>query len=415
MPPTDDNTVQFTLKPVTNGLGHIADDTYTAALDSASQGGDDLQEWFDSTNQTADFWNWMYENPDDAFAPGQDPEGNPIQMASNGNLDMRNGVFSRNLPDELDGLTDADINRDDPPIAGIGTIQTRNTTSKVSQTLTLSLGVAGLPPSLVLTKALFGDLIQPAYKNFRTYINKSTKAFKEASEVESPDIDPQELAEEPAADASAEAEELSGEIVEEGAEYLAIEWGSVVGEVAGVGVIAALPLIFQFLGEKLINSVSIHNLTDIDFSWDILLQKHGETTVMPKDQVNRKLPKMDYNTDSWGDHTTVKVAYDAEFQFINSSDLGSIGYVLSLTPSNGSPEAKAVVSIPWAGKNTIWVGQSDDDPDKIYGDHSSPDDRLSVTADFGTYTVTWAISKLQGQTGGQYFYGILGTIKPKTS
>ncbi|QKW48264.1 hypothetical protein [Streptomyces buecherae] len=414
MSPTDENTVQFVLKQVTKGLGHIVDDDYLNALDSASEGGEPLEEWFDSTNQTADFWNWMYYNQDDAWAPGVDPDGNPIQMASNGNLDMRNGVFSRDLPDELDGLTDADINRDDPPIAGIATIQTRNTTSQVSQTLTLSLGIAGLPPSLTLTKALFADLIKPAYKNCRTYFNKSTKEFKEASEVESPDIDPQELAEGPAADASAEAEELGGEIAEQGAEYLAIEWGSVVGEVAGIGVITALPLIFEFIGEKLLNTVSIHNLTDIDFTWDLLLQKHGETTVMPKDQVYRKLPKMDYNTDSWGDHTTVKVAYDAEFQFINSSDLGSIGYVLSLTPSDGSPEAKAVVSIPWAGKNTIWVGQSGDDADTIYKDHSTPDDRLSVTADFGTYTVTWAITALEGTQGGQYFYGVHGTIRPKS-
>src|SRR5205814_1910275 len=146
---------------------------------------------------------------------------NPIQMASNGNVDMRNGAFYRGSNDGT-ALAAYAAAGSDPPIVGIGTIQTHNTTSGLTRNISFGLGLLGIPPGIYLSKKLFADLLKPVYSNFKTWITKMSKQFKEASEVEDPQIDPEEESEEPADDASGEIGEVGGELAEEGAEYLTI-------------------------------------------------------------------------------------------------------------------------------------------------------------------------------------------------
>ena len=151
----------------------------------------------------------------------------------------------------------------------------------------------------------------------------------------------------------------------------------------------------NYLGHDMVNSVVINNLTDQDFEWTILGQEWGKASVLPAAVGGSNvIPKMHHNTDSWGDKTTVKVAYEARFQFINSNDLGSIGYVLGLQPKGGGTQAKLVASVPWAGDNTIWVGQSNDSPDAIYSQHSNPDGRTQRQRDAPRFP-------LQGDDGHQ--------------
>jgi hypothetical protein len=348
---------------------------------------------------------------EDPFAPGTDPDGNPIQMSSNGNLNMRMGAFWRG-PDA--GLTADHVTAaDDPPIFGIATIQTHNTTSGLSGEISFGLGLAGIPVGIKLSSALFADLLKPVYANLKTAVTKLATKFRAEAETESPSIDAEEVAEEPLSEASDELEAIGGELGEEGAEYLAIDWGSVGLESAGLGVLAAIPLIVSYLGHDMVNSVVINNLTNQDFEWTVLGQEWGKASVLPAAVGgSNAIPKMDYNTDSWGDKTTVKVAYEARLQFINSNDLGSIGYVLGLQPKGGGTQAKLVASVPWAGDNTIWVGPSNDSPDSIYSQHSDPDGRTSVTATFPGYKVTMGINKLSGKTDNAYFYGIVVVIEP---
>lgn len=405
-----DKTASLQLVPNTAGFAHILDDNLEAALDKAKQGGDPTQQWFDAQNQTADFWGWIADHtgPDDnPFAPAVDPQGNPIQIASNGNVEMRNGAFYRGTGQPAAPAKPGDP----PPIVGIGTIQTHNTTSAISRDISFGLGLVGIPGGIVLTKKLFADLVSPAYKNFKTWITKDASQFKQATQTETPEIDPEAESEGPIDEATGQLEKVGGQLAEDGAEYLTIDWTTVVGEVAGLGVIAAIPMLVSFLAHKMVNSVEIHNLTDTEFSWDVLAQVHGQPSIMPQQDKGKVIPKMDYNTDSWGDKTTVKVAYAADFQFINSTDYTDIGYLLSLTPASGGPAAKALVSIPWSGDNTIWAGQSDDTPERLWYLHSQPDGRLSVTATFGSFKITWSISKLRGETDGAYFYGVLGLIE----
>lgn len=408
-----DNTITVSLVPITQGTPNVYDDNLQAAIDAAKAGGDATQSYFDAANQTADYWNWFATTQgsgDDPWAPGTDPDGNPIQMASNGNLDMRMGAFFRSSGE---GLTaDHVAAADSPPIVGIASIQTNNTTSNLSGDISFGLGLAGIPAGIVLSKALFGDLIKPVYANLKTAVGKLVESFKDSAEVESPDIDPEAEAEGPLDEASGTEEEIVGDLAEEGAEYLSVEWGSVLMEGAGLGAVMAIPMIVGFLGHKMVNSVVINNLTDDDFEWQLLEQVHGKASVLPAKDTASTIPKMDYNVDSWGDKTTVKVAYEARFQFINSTDLGSIGYVLSLAPAGGAGQTATIaVSVPWAGSNALWVGSSDADPQSIYDQYTNPDGQLSKSATFGDYSVTLGINKLTGETDGAYFYGLMVAIE----
>lgn len=412
---TSDNTVSIQLTPITSGSTppNIADDAFNAAIQAAKAGGSATQAYFDSVNQTADYWNWLTDTAnsgEDPWADGVDPDGNPIQMSSNGNLDVRMGTFYR-PPATGDGHVAAAAG-DPTPVVGLATIQTHNTTTAVSGDISFGLSLVGLPPGIVLSGKLFKDLVKPVYSNLKTAVNKIASRFKQSSQVEDPSIDPESEVEDPIKEVDGTLENVGGDLGEEGAEFLSIEWGSVIGEAAGLGVLAAIPLIVSFLGHKMINSVMIQNLTDTDFTWS-LSQEWGKASVLPDPKENNKIPKKDYNTDSWGDKTTVKVCYEARMQFINTTDYSDIGWVLGLTPADGSPELTALSYVPWAGDNIIWAGQSSGSDDDMWNDHTQmPDEQLSVTGTTGKYKVTISINALHGETDGAYFYGTLVVIEP---
>ncbi len=413
--PTPQNTVKIALQPITKGSTppNIHDDKFVSAVSAAKAGGDATQHYFDAVNQTAEYWSWLTQvlgRKEDPWADGVDPQGNPIQMSSSGNLDVRMGAFYRPPVNGAEGHVFKE--GDDPPVVGIATFQTHNTTTSISSDISFGLSLAGLPPGIVIGSKLFKDLIKPAYGNMKVLFNKLAEKMKSSAEVEDPDIDPAEEAEDPISEAEGDIGDIGGELAGEGAEFLAIDWGSVVAEVGGLGVLAAIPLIVSFLGHKMVTSVMINNLTNTDFTWSIKDQVWGKASVLPSQDSNNKIPKMDYNVDSWGDRTTVKCSYEARMQFINSNDYGSIGWVLGLKPADADQELATVVSIPWAGDNTIWTGQLTGDAGDLYTRHSNPDGRLTVGATVGKYKSTISTTKLSGKTEDAYFYGILVVIEP---
>lgn len=409
------NTLQIQMTPLTQGgYPNVVDSNFLNSLAEGKKGGSSTQSFFDATNQTADFWGWMASHDGsntNPFVPGTDSNGNPIVMASNGNVSMRMGAFyNDNPPTSLAASED-----DPPPATGIGTIQTGNTTSKASRDLSFTLTILGIPAGIVLTKALFSDLIGPIYANMKTFVTKMAKQFQSESEVEDPAIDAEEVSEEPLEETSEEIEEIGGDLAAEGAEYLAVSWGSAVLEAAGLGAIVAIPMLVSYLGHAMVNSLAVINQTNLDFNWNVSHQDSGKASVLPStdsNTVSTTIPKMDVIVDMWGDTSDNPVAYEADYQFINSSDYGSIGYVMTFTPSDGSTPAQLVVAIPWAGENTIWVGSSNESPADIYNTYSPANGQLTYSATFDSFQVAVSINALQGETNGQYFYGVLVVIEP---
>lgn len=417
--PTPENTISLVPAPITTGSvpPGIVDANFAAAIQKAKAGGAETQRYFDAGNQTAEFWNWLTdvvnrgENP---WADGVDPDGNPILMASSGNLDVRMGAFYREPADGSEGYA-APAPGEDPPTVGLATIQMHNTTTATSTNLSFGLTLVGILPTAFLTKALFRDLLKPLYSNMKTLVNKLAVQFRTSAEVPVPVIDPEAVAEEPIAETDEVVEEIGGELAAEGVEYLALDWAAVSFEVAGIGILVAIPIVVGYLGHNMISNVTVQNMTDTDFTWS-LTQQHGDPSVLPDPDEKNIIPKMDYNVDSWGDTTTVKVSYEANMQFINSSDYGAIGWELGLTPADGSPSLTALTYVPWAGENIIWTGPSNGSADDMWKQHTaSSNGQLSVTGSAGKYQATIAISALRGETDGAYTYGTIVVIEPAQS
>lgn len=416
--PTDANTLKLKLTPNTNGwYPNIADSNFLSTVQNALAGGDATESFFDASNQTSDFWGWVAEHynlGENVFASGTDSDGNEIVMISNGNVNMRMGVFLQDLEDA--GVTALATTDDGTTITGLANMQTGNTTTLASRGTSLTMAVAGIPVGIILTKSLMKSLLKPIYQNMSKLVGRLASKIQEATAVEDPAIDALEEAGEVVQQSSLEVEEAGEGAVEAGIEFVTIEWGEAVLEIGGLSVLAAVPMIALALGHPMVNSIVVQNHTDLDFTWVIGYQNSGSISVQPGSDgtVTSTIPAMQQDVDMWGDTTDDPTVYEADFQFINSNDYGSIGYNMVLNPSGGGESANVVVAIPWAGTNTIWVGASSDDASQTYHNHSEPNNQTSVNATFdnGSYKVTAAINKLSGKTGNQYFYGILVVIEP---
>jgi hypothetical protein len=399
--------VKFQMTSLTKGYPAIVNDHYTNAITQAKQGGDATQQYFDALNQTSDFWGWLAEMHDtgqEAWVDGTDPQGNPVRMASNGNIDMQ--LLAHYTGDSLsaEGLAAADST----PVIGMATVRTGNTTNATAQTVAFTISLIEIPGTLVLSKQLFTALLSPIYQNAKTLVSSLTSKLRQSSQVEEPDVDPEADTDPELSDASSELEDAGEQAAAEGIEYVAVDWAGAGLAFGGMAALAAIPMVISFVAHRMTHFIQINNVTDLDFTWDVAYQDSGKLAVKP---AQTTIPKQDYYTDMFGDKTNVKCAYQANATFINSNDLGSIGYTLTLTPSDGGEKASLVVSIPWAGDNTIWVGQGSGSAEDTYNANQLPNEQVSQSATFGDYAITLTINKLSGKTEDQYAYSSLVVIE----
>lgn len=405
----DSSTISFQMTQYTQGYPAAADENFTTAIQKGKQGGPATQAYFDALNQTSDFWNWMANmnnSGENAWVPGTNPQGMPIFMSSNGNIQMETVAFYQPVNGSSEVTT---APGDSPPIVGIATIRTGNTTNQTSQTVSFTIGLVGVPVGILLSQKLFAALLSPIYTNLKTLIGKYTSTLQEASQVESPSVDPEEEAE-PVLEEQSTVADAGEEAAELGVEYIAIDWTTTGLAVAGLGVLAAIPIVIEFLAHQMTHFIQINNMTDADFNWEVAYQDSGKFSVQPS---SNTIPAMSYYTDMWGDKSTVKCAYQANLTAINSSDLGSLGYVLTLT--GGDQTASLVVSVPWAGTNTIWLGPPASSGQATYEQHFPVNNQTTMAATFGDYTITITINQLSGKVNGQYAYSSLVTIEQPTS
>jgi hypothetical protein len=175
---------------------------------------------------------------------------------------------------------------------------------------------------------------------------------------------------------------------------------------AGLAPLMALPMIFEQLGHAMTHALIVQNVTDTDFTWTQTIV-HGTSAMQPG---VTQLPALKHEKGT-GDQPDVTLSSSASFQVINTTDYGSVGYVLQLTPAGGGPAATLVISVPWAGQNTIWAGSATN-AETAYTQHSQPDGNLSVKASFGPYAVTLSLNKLTGKTYDSYYYCSTAIIEP---
>lgn len=390
----DDKTITFSLEPMTDGYPVVVDTAFLAAVAKAITGGGETQAYFDAVNATADFWGLLARKAI-TFAPGQDPQGRPVMMASSGNVELRiQGVFTGDQP-----------TGEHPPF-GIVTIDTRNTTSDAAAGMAVAARLATMPGFLPLTADLFKKLVVPLYENMKTFVSNTASALSEATSVEGGSIDALSASKEILEDQSLVIEDVE-DLVDEGIDYLALEWGAIGLDVAGLAPLMAIPMLVEFLGHEMSHSLIVQNMSDVDFTFE-LTQIWGRPTFEPGVD---KLPKLETVSDPLAPGKNVKHSYSANYHFVNTTNLGPIGYVLTLQPSDNSPATRLLVWIPWAGDNAIWVGPADGSIRALWDKQSTPNGKLVVTTESGGRRITLSLSALRDKTEGAFFYCSMALIE----
>lgn len=387
------DSITFAVEPDTSGFPAVVDAAFRTAVSQSKLGGDSTQRYFDALNQTSDFWGDLATGAI-TFAPGVDPKGNPVFMASNGNVEMR-------LKAEFvsDGGKPGDL-------VGNATVATHNTTLGVSSWTAVAVRIATMPLYLKFTADLFSKLAVPIYRNMARVVTDLASRVQQATSTENASIDALEMADRLVGQDSQVVDNVVAETGEQGLKYMSIEWGSVALDVACLAPLMALPLLAEFLSHAMTHALIVQNLTGTDFTWQQTIV-HGESAMQPGQNT---LPGLKHESGADGD---VTLSSSASFQTVNYTDYGAIGYVLQLHPADGSPDATLVVNVPWAGDNAVWVGTATD-PDQAYQQHGRPNGQLTTKAAFGGYTVTLSLNKLSGQTYDSYYYCSTAVIEEAT-
>jgi hypothetical protein len=367
----------FTVQPLGNGYPAVVDSNFTAAIASSVAGGDTTQSYFDAMNRTADFWT-LVANETITFAPGLDPQRRPVLMASSGNVQLRAEV----------------VPATDPSVTAVLTITTRNMTTNVSQVVSF-----GLVASSPIQPADVETLAPAIYESVQAVLTGLARELAAQSQVEGPEIDASAVTAKVLADVSAIAIRAVGNTLLH-IDWMAVGWSAqVVGSMAGLSVLVAIPLIIEFTGHTMFHSLIVQNMTDADFTCTAAL-KAGQYSVEPSSST---VPARSTRADPLDPSRNVTLSYGLGMQTA-SSEFGRIGFVIGLA-SAGNDKAQLVVSIPWAGANTIWAGPSARSDDDAWAEHSlSPSTSTTTSATFGAYKVTLAINKLRGKTYDTYFY-----------
>jgi len=164
------------------------------------------------------------------------------------------------------------------------------------------------------------------------------------------------------------------------------------------------------LAHEMTASILVYNTTGQTVTLDLQAIEHGKLSV---DASLTTLPAAQTLTNPVGQGDCV-VDYSTNFQFTNSNQLGAIGTVFTLSSPSWALPARALISVPWAGTNTIWLGASDASASTLWSEYSSVNTLLTTSVDVSDdVSVTMAINALSGKTLGAYFYSVLIVVQPR--
>ncbi len=393
--PTAGATLALALTSLDGSYSALVDDSFRAAIDAAGRGGPGTQAYFDSQNQTADFWASLGKG-EVTFAPGTDPQGRPVAMAGTGNVDLR--VQAVYAPEAVSARI------------GILTVTTREVTGTgISRMLTAAITVHDNPGSAPIDESIFDELVPALYESTEILLIALADRFVSLGEVESPDVDAESLASDAVVFAGEKVIRLAATLAKAGLGWATVSWTGILAESVGVGALMAIPAIIQFLGHTMRHSVVVQNLADIPLSCRIESIVHGDNAVRQAETT--AVAALTTGADPLNPSRRLSTSGEHHLLFVNSTRWSSIGYVLALDPPEGPP-FKVVVWVPWSGDNVIWVGSTDDTADTVWADHVDGPGVLSTSADAGGHRVTVSLNRLGGTESGAYFYCSTVVITP---
>ena len=394
--PDDSNTLRLAVQPMDRGYPAIVDRAFTDAVSKTKAGGSGTQDYFDSLNQTADFWT-LFAAGSITLAPADDPHGRKVVVTSDGNVDLR-----------VQAVPERDAAK--PGQVGVLTVTTRERSGTgVSHFMTAGIIVENNPSSLEIDEKVFNDLLPALYESTGTALKALAVAFAADSQVESPDVDAESLASKALFAASGKAIGLAAALAEYGLEFTAVTWGEMIGEGLGIGALMAIPAIVQFLGHTMTHSVVIDNVSPSALTWE-LTTIHGEDTLR---QPVAPVPGQRKITDLLDRSAELTLSSQLHLLHLNWSRETGIGYVLTLSPGQGGTKVYVLTHIPIVGDNVIWVGTSDGTPQSVWDAHYLDARVLSTSTTVGDTTITVSLNRLRGTIDDAYFYCSSIVVAPK--
>ncbi|WP_320779243.1 hypothetical protein [Streptomyces sp. CRN 30] len=381
--------LSVTTSPLTgDGMPTELTDQWRQVLDQGLGGGAATSSYLAHIARAADFIGYLGQQGEDAFTVTPGPSGGWQAVATDGCAILQVGATLAPFPP--DG---------DPPVSGTAVVRlSLPNPYQVVQYTEFGVQLAELPAGFVLTRQVWQALAQPLLSRVVAFVRQSVRAWLDLA----PDEDVSGLG-----DALAQATQEAGEAAAEEtaeitvggeavAEVAVVDFSAAFPPLAGLAVLAAVPLILAALAKNFVLRLQVVNMTDLDIEVTVPYQADGAMTVEPADPV---LPAMGQVTDAWGDRSTVDVAYLATFSATNRSGYSGLGFLLNLSPAGSDgADVCAVVSVPWGSDNTIWLGDTGSDPDwgGIYDANSDADGLLRVDHGNRVLAVSLAIDALSG-------------------
>lgn len=407
-------TINATLTPATDKVTHVVNDAFLNAISKAKKGGDDLESgYFSKQQDLAEFYDFLAINQESSYVMGTTEEKSgvpsmPTLMIDSGNVNCASLV----VPLPASSLSDARSSADpEPGRVGTATIRTGFAQDSTVTYVEFGVSVGSAVGGLVAGNAFWAALAKPVLLNIRTlFRNWMANRANQAS----PDIPLEEqfnnsevAVNEAGVTAGREVEPAAVEGVEEA--FAAISWLKGVGAFGVMAVLAAIPSILALIEHAMYSQLAILNLTEDELNVNLEFVSAGGADYKP---ANGKIPPMSIKTDMFGDKSDTKVAYEANFHFMNTNGFGALGYLVSLSTPSGSPAA-CVIDIPWAGENSLWIGATPaGTPDWANLFATVPKTpSLTQTVTIGKYKLTLATNKTSGETGNTYRYDNLLTVE----
>ncbi|QKW48265.1 hypothetical protein [Streptomyces buecherae] len=384
-----------------NGIPSLNTEVWRLVYGQALGGGQGTAAYLSHIQRFADLADYLQRNGDSAYQVSPGPDDNGYQaVATDGTATLHLGI-------SLEPLS----RQDDPPVRGTATVRlSLPNPYQIIKYAEFGIVLGELPPQIVLTEQVWRALMQPLLSRLTAFIREAVSRWL-SIEPDDPAALGETLDDATAEAAEAVAEEaaeveVEGEVI---AELAFVDLSAAFPPLAGLALLAAVPLLLALLAKNFLLHLEITNMTELDIDVTVPYQDEGALTVRPKDSL---VPQMGYATDAWGDRTTVRVAYQATFSAMNKSGFSGIGFVLGISPRDvEGQDVCAVISIPWLTDNGIWLGDPGDSPDweQIYNDHSSSSGELHTQFGNRKFLVDLAIDALSGNN--DEYHCVLG-IRP---
>ena len=401
---TDPSPNQFKIVPAP-GLSTASPNLpgFNTLVEDALNGGDAVYDFFAGHFQALQtLYNTIATGGDEVWIDGVDKNtGLPTQFVEMGDDFLTVGHQFTDTDPLQNGTGDPTVYK---PVGVTYVVLTTNqgTSQMILNDIHYAgLGIGGLLTMPVLSKIAL-SLIKSVGRWLRGVAQKIAQRVAGGGE-EDPD-DAEDAVETDAADAAGEAGETGAEI---GGGLLAdVTISTAAGAAFVVGLaVFAIVLFLQLMAKQMNAQMRFYNMTATDVTFGVCLTQtgtgmQGGPAAVGSTQTVKKVGPVP--TPPWITSSDTAISY-SEANFINTDELAGIGYVLNADANGGFPGFRVLVNIPSADTNSLYVGFTTEDCNKLWTEQEDnqqqpPNTNLTASTTSGSYTLRIATNANSGQS-----------------